>query len=157
MNGSLTALYIFSIAAGRPDIAARLNVYALVLVLPATAALIYYFGLSGAGFSWIFFHLFAYSYQVPRTCSECLKVPSRMWFAKILRIAGIVAITYGSAWVLLMATGLDRGLFWPLVAYAVATLGFGGIAYRMVGHELRGSFRGQLFVLTQRAKSAEVL
>jgi len=26
-----------------------------------------------------------------------------------------------------------------------------------VGHELRGSFRGQLFVLTQRAKSAQVV
>jgi O-antigen/teichoic acid export membrane protein len=157
MNGSLTALYIFSIAAGRPDIAARLNVYALVLVLPATAALIYYFGLSGAGFSWVFFHLFAYSYQVPRTCSECLKIPSRMWFAKIFKIAGIIAMTYGSAWVLLMLTGLEHGLFWPLAGYVMATLGFAGIAYRMVGHELRGSFRGQLFVLAQRAKGAQVV
>jgi O-antigen/teichoic acid export membrane protein len=156
MNGTLTALYIFSIASGRPDIAARLNLYALFLVLPVTAALIYYFGLNGAGFSWVFYHLFAYAYQVPRTCSECLKIPSGVWFAKILKIAGIVAMTYGSAWVVLTLTGLNHGLIFPLLAYTLGTAGFVSIAYRIVGHELRGSFRGQLFVLTQRAKNAEV-
>jgi hypothetical protein len=118
--------------------------------------LIYYFGLSGAGFSWVFFHLFAYAYQVPRTCSECLRVPPRTWFAKILKITAIIAVTYGSAWVVLMVGGLDHGLFWPLLAYAIATLAFLGASYPIVGHELRGSFRGQLFVWTQRAKNAEV-
>lgn len=156
MNGTLVTLYIFSIAAGRPDIAARVNLYALFAVLPVTAALIYFFGLNGAGFSWVFYHLFAYAYQVPRTCRECLKASPWSWYAKILKIFALVAITYGSTWTALILCGLDHGIFFPLVAYAIATVAFVTVAYRMVGDELRSSFHGHLFLRTRHAKSAEV-
>ena len=156
MNGTLATLYIFSIAAGRPDIAARLNLYALFAVLPVTAALIYFFGLTGAGFSWVFYHLFAYAYQVPSTCRECLNTSPWAWFAKILRIFALVAITYGSTWTALILCGLDYGIVLPVLAYAIATIAFVAVAYRMVGEELRGSFHGQLFLRMRRAKNAEV-
>jgi O-antigen/teichoic acid export membrane protein len=42
MNGTLTIPHIVSLAMGRPDIAARLNTYALFVVLPATAIFIYF-------------------------------------------------------------------------------------------------------------------
>lgn len=155
MNGSLVTLYIFSIAAGRPDIAARLNLYALFAVLPVTAALIYFFGLNGAGFSWVFYHLFAYAYQVPSTCRECLNASPWTWFAKVLGIFGLVAITYGSTWTVLFLCGLDYGLLFPVLAYGIATIAFVAVAYRLVGEELRGSFHGQLFLRLRRAKSAE--
>jgi O-antigen/teichoic acid export membrane protein len=155
MNGSITTLYIFSIAAGRPDIAARTNLYALFVVLPTTAILIYFFGLNGAGFSWVFYHLFAYSYQVPRTCKECLNISPWTWYAKILKIFATVGMTYGIAWIVVILCKLDYGVF-PLLAYGIATIGFLAVAYRMIGHELRGSFHGQLFVWVERAKNVEV-
>lgn len=155
MNGTLTVLYILSIAAGRPDIAARLNLYALFVVLPATAALIYFFGLNGAGFSWVFYHLFAYAYQVPRTCRECLKDSPWKWYATLLKIFAVVAVTYGAAWGVLLFFRLEAGWF-SLLAYAIATVAFVGIAYGMIGDELRGAFHGQLFAWSGRAKSAEV-
>ena len=44
----------------------RLNLVALLVVTPVTAALVYAFGIPGAAFSWVFYHLFAYVYTVPQ-------------------------------------------------------------------------------------------
>jgi len=44
MNGTLTIPYVFSLAIGEPGIAVRLNFYALFVVLPVTAYLIYFSG-----------------------------------------------------------------------------------------------------------------
>lgn len=153
MNGTLTTPYVFSLAAGRPDIAARTNLYALFVVLPVTAALIYFFGLNGAGLSWVFYHLLAYVYQIPRTCSECLDVPTWKWYRQILGIFFAIGLTYGTAWALLELGRADSGFFLVL-AYAAASVGFVAAAYLMIGDELRNSFQG--LVRTFRAKYAEV-
>ncbi len=50
MNGTMTVSHAFSLAVGKPGISARQNFYALFTVLPVTALLIYYLGLTGAGF-----------------------------------------------------------------------------------------------------------
>lgn len=153
MNGALTIPYVFSLAAGRPDIAARMNLYALFVVLPATGVLIYFFGLNGAGFSWVFYHLFAYAYQVPRTCSECLGISTWKWYRQILKIFFATGLTYGTAWVALDLGRANSGFFLAL-AYAAATAVFLAAAYLMIGDELRGSFQG--LVRNFCAKYAEV-
>jgi O-antigen/teichoic acid export membrane protein len=138
MNGTLTIPYVFSLAAGRPDIAARSNFYALFAVLPAAVLFIYWFGLAGAGFSWVFYHLFAYSYQVPRTCHECLNIPVRGWYFHVLKVLLIAGLSYGAAGGILRAVG--NGSLWSLaLGYAGASAIFAALAYRLVGRELRGS------------------
>jgi O-antigen/teichoic acid export membrane protein len=152
MNGTLTTPYVFSLAAGRPDIAARTNLYALFVVLPVTGALIYFFGLNGAGLSWVFYHLFAYAYQVPRICSECLGIPTWKWYRQILRILMSTGLTYGTAWAVLDLERADSGVF-LILAYAAASAGFLAAGYVMIGDELRSSFEG--LVRNCRAKYAE--
>ena len=58
MNGTLTAPSVVSLAVGRPEIIARQNVAALFVVLPVSAIAIYWFGLNGAGFSWVVYHIY---------------------------------------------------------------------------------------------------
>jgi len=152
MNGTLNVPYVFSLAVGRPDIAARLNFYALFCVLPVTLLLVYFFGLAGAGFSWVFYHLFAYAYGVPRMCSECLGIPIRSWYAHISKALILAALTYGLAWVVLAIT-VARSNMSLLLAYALASMLFLAGAYLMVGEELRETIT-QL-PQTLMAKSAE--
>src|SRR5260370_21718220 len=102
MSATVIIPYTFAVAVGRPDIASRSNVLALIVVIPATTGLIYEFGLIGAASSWVVYHLFLYTYMVPRICRECLLVTRFSWYAPILRILGLAAITYGSAWVLVV-------------------------------------------------------
>ena len=136
MNGTLNILYVFSLAVGRPDIAARQNFYALFCVLPVTLLLVYFFGLAGAGFSWVFYHLFAYAYGVPRTCSECLGIPTRSWYVHVSKALILAALTYGLAWVVLVIT-VARSNISLMLAYALASMLFLAGAYLMVGEELR--------------------
>ncbi|MGB9487179.1 MAG: oligosaccharide flippase family protein, partial [Terriglobia bacterium] len=72
MNGTMSIPYVLSLAVGKPEIAVRSNTYALFVVLPVTALLVYQFGIAGAGFSWVFYHLFTYAIMMPWICSQCL-------------------------------------------------------------------------------------
>lgn len=140
MNGTLNIPYAFSLAVGKPGIAARLNFYALFCVLPVTVALVYFFGLPGAGFSWVFYHLFAYAYGLPRICRECLQSSAWAWYLHVLKVAALAAATYGVAWVVLVATGCNALL--PLaVAYGAASGLFLLGSFFLIGPELRGSIR----------------
>lgn len=153
MNGAITIPYAFSLAAGRPDISSRSNLYAVVVVLPTTVLLVYFFGLDGAGFSWVFYHLFAYSYALPRICRECIACPTVAWLLHVLKIVGLACITYGAAWIILTVVGSKTIL--PLsVAYVLASSLFFSGSYMMVGVELRGTLRS--FLRNLRARHAEV-
>src|SRR5205823_11242249 len=101
LNATLNMPYMLSLAVGRPDIATRQNVYALFTVLPVTIALVYFFGLAGAGFSWAFYHLFAYAYSVPRITRACLEQAPWAWYWQVLRVLSLGAVTYGVAWLVL--------------------------------------------------------
>lgn len=136
LNATLNVPYMLSLAVGRPDIATKLNLYALVIVLPVTAVLVYKFGLPGAGFSWVFYHLFAYAYAVPRICRECLEVEPWPWYGQVLRVLGLGGLTYGVAWVVLLMTGSFSTLALVL-GYAVGSAGFLLGAYFLVGAELK--------------------
>ena len=143
MNGSLTVPYTLSVAMGKPQIAARLNTYALLVVLPVTALLIFIFGLPGAGFSWVFYHLFAYGYMVPRICRECLHSSPWAWYGHVAKVLGLAAVTYGVAWLVVLAVGTFT-LPVLVAAYLVATAAFALGANAMIGADLRETLRQTL-------------
>ncbi len=147
MNGTLTVPYVFSLAVGKPGIAARLNFYALFCVLPVTFALVYFFGLTGAGFSWVFYHLFAYAYAVPRICLDCLKTPKWKWYLHVAKAVALTALTYGLAWAVLRSTG-DHSLLPLALAFGAATTVFMVVAYFCIAHEVRESLN-RLFLPRQ--------
>jgi O-antigen/teichoic acid export membrane protein len=143
MNGTLSVPYTLSVAMGKPQIAARSNTYALVVVLPVTVLLIFMFGLPGAGFSWVFYHLFAYSYMVPRICRECLQSTTWAWYGHVGKVLGLAAITYGVAWLVVSALGMFT-LPVLVAAYLVATAAFALGANALIGSDLRETLRQTL-------------
>ena len=136
MNGTLTTPYFVSLAMGRPDIGARQNVLALFIVPPVSAVAIYFFGLNGAGFSWVVYHIYAYSYGLPRIARECLGIPARTWYWHVLRIMGPAMVIYGCAWMALAALG-NFSVIALAAAYVLATLAYGVVAFWIMGEELR--------------------
>ncbi len=138
MNGTATVPYVFSLAVGKPGIAARLNFYALFVVLPVTILLIYYLGLTGAGLSWVFYHVFAYFYGVRRMCRECLEIRVWEWYRHVLKIFALVGLTYGIAWITLSVVG-NHSILSLAVAYIGASVVFLIGSYFMIGEELRGT------------------
>ncbi len=137
MNTTMNIPYTLSLAMGKPGIAARLNLYALVLVLPVTAGLTYAFGLRGASFSLVFYNLFAYAYLIPRVCRECLDIPAAGWYLQVVKILALGALTYGPAWLFVsVIAGLSRFPI-DLFAYAAGTMAFGAGAYMMIGPDLK--------------------
>lgn len=138
MNGTLHVPYVFSLAVGKPEISAKSNFLALFTILPVTGVLIYFFGLTGAGFSWVFYHLFAYSYAVPRLCSECLDLPVSEWYRHVLKVVALTSGTYGVAWTVLASGGVFNVQSLAL-AYLAASLCFLIGAYWMIGEDLRGT------------------
>ncbi len=136
MNGTLNMPYMLSIAMGKPKIAARMNMYALVVVLPVTAALILVYGLPGAGFSWVFYHLFAWAYMIPRVCRECLDMNPWRWYTQVLRAFGLALIAYGLGW-LLIAAPFSFSLLPLALAYLAGSAAFASGAYLLIGPDLR--------------------
>ena len=136
MNGTLNVPYVFSLASGKPGIAARQNFYGLFVTLPVTVLLIYYLGLTGAGLSWVFYHIFSYSYGAPRICRECLEIPVWKWYLHVLRIFALAGMTYGTAWVILGVIG-SHSILSLALAYVGASVGFLIGAYFLIGDELR--------------------
>jgi len=138
MNGALNVPYIFSLAVGKPEITVKSAFLALFIVLPVTGILIYFFGLTGAGLSWVFYHLFAYSYAVPRICSECLGIPVREWYLHIFKILVLIILTYGVGWAFLELMG-SYSILSLVLAYTGATIVFLTCAYFMIGDELKNT------------------
>jgi len=149
MNGTLNVPYVFSLAVGRPDISVRSNFYALFIVLPVTGILIYYFGLAGASFSWVFYHVFGYSYAVPRICSECLEIPVSEWYWHVFKIALLACLTYGLAWLIFELLEAHSILYAGL-SYTGASIIFLAGSFFMMGSELRETLVEGLHALKMR-------
>jgi len=149
MNGTLTIPYVFSLAVGKPGITVRMNFYALFVVLPVTGLLIYFFGLIGAGLSWVFYHIFAYSYGVPRICSQCLEILVWKWYLHVLKIFTLVGLTYGIAWITLDVIG-NHSILLLTLAYISASIVFLTGSYFMIGKELRGTLFNHLRTLKRK-------
>ena len=154
MNGALTLPYAFSLAVGRPDISVRSNFYALFIVLPTAVLLVNFFGLNGAAFSWVFYHLFAYMYAVPRICRECLESSTLGWYSHVLRVLALGVVTYGSVW-FIGASGVHHSTAQLASAYGLASLFFVLGSSILMGTELRSTLYGLL--RTVRTKYAEVV
>ena len=136
MHNTLLVPYYFSLADGRPDISVRANIMALVVILPTTFILIYFFGVTGAGLSWVFYHIFLYIYSIPRICLECLNIRPRTWFLHIGRIFVMVSLTYGIMWAVFdfLAPG---SLFAWMAAYVMGSVAFIICAYKIMDPQLR--------------------
>jgi hypothetical protein len=132
--------YTFTISIGKPDIASSSNARALFVVIPVTTVLVLYFGLVGAACSWIVYHLFLYSYMIPRICREGLEVPAWTWYRHLSRVALLVALTYGVAWIVVVVP-LGYSTASLVAGYILASLAFTGGAYLLMGPELRGTIR----------------
>lgn len=149
MNGTLHVPYVFSLAVGRPDIAARANLYALFTVLPVTFVLVYLFGINGAAVSWVVYHLFLYAVQLPRTCRECIEIDVSSWFKHMFRPFSAAFVIYGAAWVL-------RGsLISAAIAYTVASAVFLGLAYLLIGDGLRQSLHRFSFFFHRKIRASQ--
>jgi O-antigen/teichoic acid export membrane protein len=135
LNASVSALYVISLAVGRPDIAARQNALALIVVPPIAVLSVWRFGLAGAGASWVFYHLFAYAYGVPRMCRECLGLSPRLWILGVARIMAVTVISYGPAY--LLATALGGSVVVLAVVFVLGSLVYVGAGYLLLGRELR--------------------
>src|SRR3989339_196168 len=136
MHGTLNVPYFFSLSVGKPEISVKSNFYALFIVLPVTALLIYFFGLNGAGFSWIFYQLFAYSYAIPRICSECLIIPVSEWYGHILRIFILISLSYGLAWLVLYLNN-NYSIFALILAYISASIVFLIGSYFLISEDFK--------------------
>lgn len=136
MNGTLNVPYVFSLAAGKPDIAARLNFYELFFTPPVSVIMIYFFGLPGAGFSFVFYHIVAYIFGVPMICADCLKISVKEWYFHVSRIFILIALTYGVSGIFLNFYFTPAVL--PLLsAYAIGSVLFLTGAYFLIGEEQR--------------------
>jgi O-antigen/teichoic acid export membrane protein len=140
MNGTASIPYILSISVGRPDIGLKTNLWALVIVLPITVVLICSFGLAGAGLSWVAYHVFLYSYQIPRICRDCLHTPTIDWYAHIAKVLALSALTYGIAWLVIVVPS-GYSLVGCVIGYLVATIVFGAVALFLIGPDLKSTIR----------------
>ena len=136
MYSTVNVPYTFSVASGRPDIASRSYAFAVLIVIPVTTTLVFLFGLTGAATSWIIYELFLYGYMIPRIYRECLQIGARSFYAHVFKVVALAAVTYGSAWLLIVVPNSYSTL--PLaIAYAVASAAFLAGAFFLVGSELR--------------------
>ena len=127
--------------AGRPEIAAWQNSWALVLVVPLTVLLTLRFGLTGAALSWVLYHVFAYAYGLPRLC-RVIDITLASWGRQLCRVTVLGAFTYGAAWLIVGRGSTDA----PLLAagFVAASLAFVLVGYRIIGAELRASLRRRI-------------
>jgi O-antigen/teichoic acid export membrane protein len=136
MNATITIPYMLSVAMGRPQMAARLNLYALAIVLPVSTILIIRFGIAGASLSMVVYDLVAYLYLMPRICRICLQSPAGAWYVHVLKVIVLGAATYGPAWVVVSLTSVSS-LPIAILAYSAGTFAFGIGAYRLIAPDLR--------------------
>jgi O-antigen/teichoic acid export membrane protein len=145
MSGTVNIPYVFSLAVGKPEITARTAYYALFAVLPVTGLLIYLFGITGAGFSWMFYNLFVYVYMMPLVCSECLDMPVWGWYLHIFSVFGLAGLTYGGAAAIMIYFGVFS-ISWLILAYVIGSCAFVAAGYRLIGDELRETLRRLIFL-----------
>lgn len=138
MYSTVTVPYTFSVAAGRPDIATRSYVLALLVVVPVTTTLTFFFGMTGAACSWLVYQLFLYAYMIPRMYRQCVQLPVGSWYAHIGRILALAAVTYGSAWFLFVRPH-EYSTLTLVLAYGVASIVFLAGAFLLIGPDLKAT------------------
>ncbi len=129
---------VVALAAGKPEIVARLNYYAVFGVVLGYIVFIRLWGLAGAGLGSALYPLLAYAYFIPRCCRECLGMSTRTWFGQVGKTFGLAGATYGLAWIILGFRGAPTpGRL--IAAYLLATSAFLLTAFLTMTEQLRGS------------------
>lgn len=141
MHETVKVPYFFSLAVGRPDITLKANLLALATVLPVSIALIYRFGLLGAGLAWIAYHAFIYGYGILRICKECLSCAPREWYTHVLKIGMLTFLSYGTMGFLVWRF-TDASLAALGGSYLAASAVFLLLVFFYVDHELIENMRG---------------
>jgi O-antigen/teichoic acid export membrane protein len=136
LNGTLQIPDVFARAAGRPDIGRRFNMYAVLIILPFQAVLIYFFGLIGAGAGWLFYNLFAYAYAMPKTARECMEIPVGVFYKHVARIFALGCLVYGGILIFLAALNALTPIY-LILGFGLACLVYGTGALRLMRPELR--------------------
>jgi O-antigen/teichoic acid export membrane protein len=143
LNSTLRIPHLFALALGRPEIAVKTNSCALFIVTPVTVPLIYFFGLTGAGLSWVLYNIFNYAYAIPRICSQCLKIPVKELYWHVLRFLILAILSYGVAWYALALTNSYSVLSLG-TAYTIASIVYLISGYIIIGEELKGTLFGHI-------------
>jgi O-antigen/teichoic acid export membrane protein len=139
-NGTLSILYVFSLAVGKPQLTSRYSLFAALFTVPVTVVAVARFGLAGASFGFLSYHLIFYAVAIPTYCRECLAMPAGQWYRHLARVVGLAGATYGVGFAV-------AGWFWKLqaiallAAFMVASAGFALVAYRWIDPELRARLR----------------
>lgn len=149
MHNTVLVPSFFSIAVGKPEISVKTNLLALFVVLPVTILLILLFGLAGAGFSWIFYHLFFYTYAIRRICRECLHISPKEWYIHIIKIIFLSVIIYGIAWLGLQLFN-TKSIVYLAFSYLVASIIFAFGSYKLMRKELKSAINGYIQKLKQK-------
>ncbi len=138
LYGALYVPYWLAMAMRRPDLSLRANVTALPVVVPATVALIYFFGLTGAALSFLTYVAWHYLYFVPRFAKVCLQRSAWQWWRRTGMFFAALLVAYGVPWWLASVIGTDQVFAGLIVAYVIGTAVFVGLGWLVVGDELRG-------------------
>jgi O-antigen/teichoic acid export membrane protein len=136
MNGTTMIPYIFSLAVDRPDITVKMNFYALFIILPIAATFVYFFGILGAGFSWLCYNVFLYIYSMPRICKECLRIKTSVWYKHVLRILFSGLFIYGISWLMLVFIK-NYSILVLSIVYIISSVAFLFSAYFLISKQLR--------------------
>jgi O-antigen/teichoic acid export membrane protein len=135
MNSTLNMPYMLSLAMGKPGIAMSLNAWALVVVLPITGGAVWLWGLTGAGLSWVLYHVFAYAYAIPRICKECADDGIGRWYLDVAKFCVPAGLIYGFVWFLAMTTGSSTASY--AFAYVGGTVCYSVAGWRMLPTDVR--------------------
>lgn len=136
IHGALRIQHNFAVASGRPGIAVRTNLLAVLTVTPASVALIYYFGMTGAALYWILYNVFNAVYAVPKICKECINIPPQEWYLQVSKALLLISSVYGIAWIVLAFID-DFSIPSLTVAYLAATGIFLIAGFNMIHREAR--------------------
>lgn len=136
MNASLSLPHRVLLANGKPEIAVRQYMYSFFVVTPIVGTLTYFWGLTGAAWSWILIYFIGYVYMVPRVFVECLEIPMSIFFRHIIKIFLLVILSYGTVYIVLRGFS-NYTLLSLVIAYSTATIFFLASSYFLISEEFR--------------------
>ncbi|MFC1546340.1 lipopolysaccharide biosynthesis protein [bacterium] len=156
MNGTLNIPYKFAIAKDKAEIIIRTSIYSLIIILPISFFLIHFFKLNGIALVWVSYNLFMSLYMLPRIYKECIFIPVRNWYLRLIKSFVLTIVTYGTGWIFLMFTD-PYSVFWVLTVFILSTAVFLCITFFVIDKELQQVFLRyfKMFVSSLKLKKAD--